>query len=243
MRKKVLLVDDVDILIELEKTFFWRVEIELLVARDGTKALEIIREQQPDLVFLDLHMPLMDGDECCRLVKNDQALRSTPVVMLPHEGNEEDLLRCRKAGCDAIVFKPINRFHFVETARKFLHLKSRAAPRVPVKLAISYGPGEHEMLRKFTVNASTGGVFIETTELHPVNTPLDVVFELPDIRDGVRCRARVAWRNEQESPASPLLPHGMGLEFLDISLEDMESIFAFVKKELMTRRPPNRKKK
>jgi CheY-like chemotaxis protein/Tfp pilus assembly protein PilZ len=243
MRKKVLLVDDVDILIELEKTFFWRVEIELLVARSGAEAIEIIREQRPNLVFLDLHMPGMDGDECCRLVKKDQELRSIPIVMLPHEGRPLDLQRCRTAGCDAVVFKPINRHHFIETARTFLHLKNRAAPRVKVQLAISYGPGESDMLKKFTVNVSTGGVFVESTELHPLGSPLDVIFELPDIRGGVHCRARVAWRNEPEELSSPLLPTGMGLEFLDLSLEDLEVIFAFVKKEFLARRPPVRKKK
>jgi CheY-like chemotaxis protein len=236
----VLLVDDVDILIELEKTFFWRVEIELLVARNGQEALEIIKAQRPDLVFLDLHMPVMDGDECCRRVKNEQTLRSIPVVMLPHEGKEQDLLRCRKAGCDAVIFKPINRHHFMETARTFLHLKSRAAPRVKIKLAISYGPGPDDMLKKFTVNVSTGGVFVETTELHPLRTPLDIIFELPDVRGGVRCRAQVAWRNELEKPSSPLLPTGMGLEFLNLSLEDLEAIFAFVKSEFLARRPPQR---
>jgi len=238
VRKKVLLVDDVDILIELEKTFFWRVEIELLVARNGREALEIIREHRPDLVFLDLHMPVMDGDECCRLVKGDPKLRSTPIVMLPHEGKEVDLKRCRKAGCDTIVFKPINRHHFIETARTFLHLKCRAAPRVKVRLAISYGPREREMLSKFTVNVSTGGVFVETEEIPAVDTPLDIIFELPDVKGGVRSRARVAWLNRPDRIISPLLPTGMGLEFLDLSLEDLEAIFAFVKKEFLTRRVP-----
>ena len=143
----------------------------------------------------------------------------------------------------AVVFKPINRHHFMETARTFLHLKSRAAPRVKGQLAISYGPGESDMLRKFTVNVSTGGVFVATTELHAMGSPLDIIFELPDIRGGVRCRARVAWCNEPEVLSSPLLPAGMGLEFLALSLEDLEAIFAFVKKEFLSRRPPDRKKK
>ncbi len=238
MRKKVLLVDDVELLLELEKSFFWRVEIDLLVARNGREALEIVKEQRPDLVFLDLHMPVMDGDECCRLIKENPKIRSTPTVLLPHEGKEDDLRRCREAGCDTVVFKPINRHHFMETARKFLHLTCRAAPRVRVRLRISYGSGQESMVARFTVNLSTGGVFIETDELRPVDTPLEVIFELPELRSGVRCRARVAWLNSQDSPSAPLLPAGMGLQFLDLSLEDLEAIFSFVKKDFLSPSTP-----
>jgi uncharacterized protein (TIGR02266 family) len=235
MQKKVLLVDDVDLLIELEKTFFWRVEIDLLIARNGREALQIIRDERPDLVFLDLHMPVMSGDECCRQVKADPKLRSIPVIMLPHEGNEEDLRRCRDAGCDTVVFKPINRHHFVERARKFLHLTTRADPRVRTRLSISFGPGGNEMLPDFTFNLSTGGIFIESKEIHPVDTPLEVIFTLPELRSGLHCRTRVAWVNPPERIANPLLPPGMGIQFLDISLEEMEAIFAFVKKEFLSR--------
>jgi uncharacterized protein (TIGR02266 family) len=158
--------------------------------------------------------------------------------MLPHDGKEEDLRLCREAGCDTVVFKPINRHHFVETARKFLHLKCRAAPRVKARLRITYGPDPEDMLLKFTVNVSTGGVFIETSEFHPVDTPLSIIFELPELKDGVRCQARVAWINHHENRMKPLLPPGLGVEFLDLSLEDLEAIFSFVKKEFLT--PPGR---
>jgi uncharacterized protein (TIGR02266 family) len=235
MQKKVLLVDDVDLLIELEKTFFWRVEIDLLVARNGREALQIITDEHPDLVFLDLHMPVMSGDECCRRVKANPKLRSIPIIMLPHEGNEEDLQRCRDAGCDTVVFKPINRHHFVERARKFLHLVTRAAPRVRTRLSISFGPGLDEMLQNFTFNLSTGGVFIESKEIIPVDTPLEVIFTLPELKSGLHCHTRVAWVNPQERIVNPLLPPGMGIQFLDISLEEMEAIFAFVKKEFLSR--------
>jgi uncharacterized protein (TIGR02266 family) len=234
MQKKVLLVDDVDLLIELEKTFFWRVEIDLLVARNGLEALQIIKDEHPDLVFLDLHMPVMNGDECCRKVKADPKLRAIPIIMLPHEGNEADLKRCRDAGCDTVVFKPINRHHFVDRARKFLHLTTRAAPRVRTRLSISFGPETRKMLQDYTFNLSTGGIFVESKEIHPVDTPLEVIFTLPELKSGLRCRTRVAWVNTRERIINPLLPPGMGIQFLDISLEEMEVIFAFVKKEFLS---------
>ena len=236
MRKKVLLVDDVDLLLELEKTFFWRVEIELLIARDGREALEIIKLEKPDLVFLDLHMPVMNGAECCRLVKSDPGLRSIPVVMLPHEGREKDLRLCREAGCDTIVFKPINRHHFMKTARKFLHLQCRADPRVLARLKIACNAGDEEPLPGFTVNLSTGGTFMGTDSLHAIDTPMTAVIELPELRSGVSCRARVAWVNHPDRIIAPLLPPGMGLQFLDLSLEELEALFAFVKKEFLS--PP-----
>ena len=207
MQKKVLLVDDVDLLIELEKTFFWRVEIDLLVARDGLEALQIIKDEHPDLVFLDLHMPVMNGDECCRQVKADPKLRAIPCIMLPPAGNQKDPKRRLHPGRDPGVFKPINRHHFVGRARKFLHLATRAAPRVRTRLSISFGPGGDEMLQDYTFNLSTGGIFIESKEVHPVDTPLEVVFTLPELRSGLHCRTTSRHPPHDIQPRHPLRVH------------------------------------
>ena len=119
-RKRILLADDVELFLKLEATFFNRNEFDLMTARSGNEALRIIQEAEPELVFMDLYMPDMDGDECCRLVKADQRFRHIPIVMVTHGGRESDLVRCRQAGCDGIVLKPISRRDFLNTVQKFL---------------------------------------------------------------------------------------------------------------------------
>jgi len=230
--KKVLLADDVELFLELEKTFFRREGFELLVARSGREAYDMVLTHRPDLVFMDLFMPEMNGDESCRLIKAHAEVGNTPVVMVTHGGRDEDLQCCRDAGCDDIVLKPINRHHFLSTARKYLNVVERAAPRVQARLRVQYG-SDGRLLTHYSVNLSSGGVFIETPEPLPAKTALSLEFDLPALGRTIRCKGRVAWINHPEQIINPQLPSGMGLQFLDLSLEDLTSIREYVKKEYL----------
>lgn len=129
-RKKILLADDVELFLELEKTFFRRENFELLIARTGQEAWDLTLAEGPDLVFMDLFMPGMDGDEACRLIKNHRQTAAIPVVMVTQGGWDGDLVRCREAGCDDILLKPINRHLFMATARRLLQVVDRSEQRV-----------------------------------------------------------------------------------------------------------------
>lgn len=230
-RKKVLLVDDVELFVELEKTFFHRANVTLLVARNGLEALDLAHRERPDLIFMDLFMPEMDGDVACARLKEDPDLSSIPVVMVTHGGRDPDLQRCREAGCDDILLKPVNRHKFVAAARRFIGLEDRVAPRVEARIEVRYANGGDE-LTDYSLNMSTGGLFLETERLLPVETELQVSFNLPDRNDPVRSRARVAWVNEPDRRIKPGLPPGMGLQFLDLSLDDLQDVRAFVREHL-----------
>jgi len=232
-RWKVLLADDVELFIELERTFLQREDVELLVARDGEEALGAIRDARPDLVLLDLHMPGLDGTDVCRAVKADTGLRATPVLMVTHAGREADRLRCEEAGCDGIILKPINRHTFLTTVRGHLRIVERAAHRVPARFLVRYGPDEDRILTDWAVNLSTGGVFIETGHAFAVDDPLVVSFVLPERASETRCRARVAWVNRPEQRLKPGLPPGMGVQFLDLSGSERAELLAFVKARLL----------
>jgi uncharacterized protein (TIGR02266 family) len=232
-RKKILLADDVKLFVELEKTFFNREDFELLVAYDGNQTVEIARQEQPALIFLDLHMPEMDGDECCRQLKADPRCSHIPIVMVTHGGRDEDIGRCRLAGSDETIFKPINRHTFLATASKFLAIHERQQPRHQARLCIHYG-SDDQLLSDYSINLSTGGLFLETSHILPVETPLEIEFILPEREEPIRCSARVAWVNHPELPNKPNLPGGMGLQFRDITLKDLDAIRDFIKKESLT---------
>lgn len=230
-RKKILLADDVELFLALEKTLFRREHFNLLTARDGHQAFELIAAERPDLVFMDLYMPGMNGDECCRRVKNDPDLRSTPVVMVTQGGREEDLARCRQAGCDEILLKPINRHLFVDAARRLLAVAARAAQRVRARLEVRYGPDRRQLLSNYSVNISTGGLFLETDDPLPVDTPLALEFTLPSRQTSIRCAGRVAWVNHPVLLHQPEMAAGMGVQFVDLSLDDLHAIRDFIKLE------------
>jgi uncharacterized protein (TIGR02266 family) len=231
-RKKILFADDVELFRALEKTFFRREEFSLIEAKTGRQAFDLVLAERPDLVLMDLYMPEMDGDEACRKIKDHPEISATPVIMVTQGGRASDLARCRAAGCDDVVLKPINRSQFLEVSRKHLDLVERTTPRYPARLAIGYGSPPEKELQDYSVNISTGGLFLETAHPLGVGTPLTLYIGLPDRELPLRCNARVAWVNQPENPLKASLPAGVGLQFVGLSLENLHLLRDFLQKEV-----------
>ena len=100
-------------------------------------------------------------------------------------------------------------------------LEDRADPRFRARIAIFNGPDQRRLISNYSVNMSTGGLFIETETILPVDTLLLVKFKLPDDDAIIACNARVAWTNETGHLKKYSSPPGMGLQFLNLSLENM----------------------
>ncbi len=100
--------------------------------------------------------------------------------------------------------------------------------RFKVRLAIFNGPYQDKLVKNYAVNVSTGGVFMETSNILPVDTLLVVEFMLPNKVTPITCRARVAWTNEPHCPKNASLPPGVGLQFLNLSLDDIQVIRDFL---------------
>lgn len=235
-RKKILLADDVRLFLEQEMSFLEREDFQVLTAHNGVEAFRIVTEELPDIVFMDLYMPGMDGDRCCYAIKSDQKLQHIPVVMVTQGANDEDFERCWQAGCDDIITKPINRNYFLAVARRHLNIHLRKFPRYDARLRVQFQSGNDpdKVLSDYSVNLSTGGVFIETSELLPVDTPLNIQFILPQDNTTINCAGRVAWLNHPESIKNPNLPAGMGLQFMNMSLDDMDAIRQYIKNQALT---------
>ncbi|WP_026362368.1 TIGR02266 family protein [Geopsychrobacter electrodiphilus] len=224
----VLLVDDVELFLELEKTFLQREGFRILLARNGIEAIALAKEHRPDLVFMDLHMPEMDGDEACRRIKADPEISHTPVVMVTQGSRPTDLERCRQSGCDDFLLKPIKQHHFAEAAHRFLHVRTRVAPRAEARISIRYGE-EQNLLSNYSVNLSTGGVFIETEDILLVDSALRIKFVIPGVGREIVCTGRVAWVNHPEKMLNKALPVGLGLQFLDLNEDDRDAIREYIK--------------
>ncbi|MDT8421044.1 MAG: response regulator [Desulfuromonadales bacterium] len=227
---KILLVDDVELFLELEKTFFRRDDVDLLVAGNGEQALTVIADEKPDLVFLDLHMPGINGDEVCRRIK--QSGQQLPVVMVIQQRSPEDEQLCRDAGCDDILFKPVRRRDFIAAAGKILAIRERILPRIDASLRISFGLQPKKYLENFSVNLSEGGLFIATGAILTVGTLLNVEFQLTGRTGPIQSVARVVWVNHPDWIRRPKLPVGMGVEFLDLGSESLEMLQLFVEDQI-----------
>jgi two-component system, OmpR family, alkaline phosphatase synthesis response regulator PhoP len=108
---KVLIVDDephIRMLLEQTLEDLEDSGVDILIAEDGEKALEIIKSEKPDIVFLDVMMPKVNGFEVCNTVKNVLNMRDVYIVMLTAKGQEFDKKRGMEVGSDIYMTKPFN---------------------------------------------------------------------------------------------------------------------------------------
>jgi CheY-like chemotaxis protein len=126
MTQKILIADDeVHIRILLEQTLEDLVDtcdIQLLTASDGDAALALIRQEIPQLVFLDIMMPKRDGYEVCQAVGQDPELKDTKIILLTAKGQETDRSRGTSSGALYYITKPFDPDHVLGLAKKLLDL-------------------------------------------------------------------------------------------------------------------------
>lgn len=123
--KKILIVDDELHIRLLLKQTLEDIEEEgvmLLTADNGEKALETINREKPELVFLDVMMPKLNGFEVCEAVKHDLNMKNVYIVMLTAKGQEFDRRRGLDVGADVYITKPFNPDDIVKKAREVLEI-------------------------------------------------------------------------------------------------------------------------
>lgn len=129
MKKKLLIVDDeahIRMLLEQSLEELEDLaedkdeELVLLQASNGQEALDMIRKELPQLVFLDVMMPLMNGMEVCRIVKKELALDEVYIVLLTAKGQEVDRQRGMEVGADQYMTKPFDPDALFELAREVM---------------------------------------------------------------------------------------------------------------------------
>ncbi|HKJ04172.1 MAG TPA: TIGR02266 family protein [Geopsychrobacteraceae bacterium] len=228
-KKKILLVDDVELFLELEKSFFDQERFEVLIARNGRLAIELAQKEIPDLILMDFYMPEINGDDACRQLKDNPKTSSIPIIMVTQVGRTEDLELCREAGCDDILLKPVNRQDFIRKSLRYLKLNEVPMSRIEARLEVFLNTEESRKLKNYSVNFSPGGLFLETDELEDVDTQLSLEFKLPETGAQMKCKARVAWVNHPEKLQNPRLPAGFGLQFVDLTQQARSVIRDFIR--------------
>jgi len=126
MPKKVLIVDDeVHIRALLEQTLEELADagVELLVAQDGEEGLQYVQEEKPDLVFLDVMMPKLNGYQLCEHIKQDPALKDTYVIMLTAKGQAADKARGQEVQANEYMTKPFDPDMILQRASEILQVQ------------------------------------------------------------------------------------------------------------------------
>ncbi len=119
----ILLVEDNPANLKLATLVLRNVGHAILQAFDGDQALRMVREQMPDLVLMDLHMPGMDGLTATRILKSDPATAHIPILALTAHAMHGDQERIIAAGCDGYIAKPFQLQEFLSQVEQALQTK------------------------------------------------------------------------------------------------------------------------
>lgn len=227
LAKRILMSNRPEILGPMEDSLCRREGFSMLVAEDGRQAFAFIEEHDPALAILDLEMMHEAGDQCCRRVKGDPILCKTPVILVARRDDEEEVRRCQEAGCNEILFKPLDARELVTTAFRLLQITERRAPRIALTLPAHLGRDTRHLRSGTIRNLNDAGAFVKTRKLYPVDTRLVLEFALPEGGELWQCRCRVAWVNHPEWMKALRLPVGMGLQFVELEAPVKEALQSF----------------
>jgi two-component system, cell cycle response regulator DivK len=120
MSKRILVVEDQEDNRRIIRDLLASVGYELIEATDGEAGVRLAETERPDLILMDIQLPLLDGHEATRRIKQNPELRHIPIIVVTSYALTGDDAKAMAAGCDAYVAKPFSPRQLLATIRKFL---------------------------------------------------------------------------------------------------------------------------
>lgn len=230
MKKRILVVDDEEDIVELICYNLEKEGFDVLPARDGERALELIRNAGPDLVILDLMLPVIAGLELCRIVRKDPKTAHIPIIMLTAKAEDIDKIVGLEVGADDYITKPFNIRELIARIRAILRrvekpqkADSDSLESGDIRLdlhsyevfiggrPVEMSPKEIKLLRFFMERP--GRVFNRDQLLDAVWG--DETFVEPRTVDVHISRLRSAIERDSDHPAHIITVRGLGYKFTD----------------------------
>jgi len=217
----LLLIDDVELFLQLEKSFLDESGHRILTRASAAEALEELPQLAPDLVLLDLYMPEMDGDEFCRRLRRDERWQRLPVIMVTAGGKEEEIRRCLEAGCDDYLTKPVNKSELLEKVERLLGgLRTRTAERTAASLRVRLQQQGQELAATIR-DVSRNGIYVRSRSELAIGSLVEVQLELPDSQP-LRIPGKV--KRVKPGPES-----GLGIYFIHPEPQGVAALEAFAR--------------
>ena len=127
-RNRILVVEDNQLSLKLLKQLLTAHGYEVLESPEGLQALDLARDEQPDLILMDIRLPDISGLEVTRLLKQDDRTKTIPIVAVTALASPDDEKKGLESGCDAYIPKPITLGNFLRTIESFLKIRPVSLP-------------------------------------------------------------------------------------------------------------------
>ncbi len=118
--RTILLVDDDQMVIEIFHSILGKYGYRTIVATNGEECVQLAKEMNPDLILLDINMPLMNGIEACRILKEDSAVKEIPIIFVTSNTDDESLSKAFEVGGTDYVQKPVRRVELLSRIKSVL---------------------------------------------------------------------------------------------------------------------------
>lgn len=118
---RILVVDDSSTIRRSAETMLTAEGYDVVTAENGFEALSMVARHNPDLIFVDIMMPRLDGYQTCQLIKNNRQYRATPVIMLSSKDGLFDRARGRIAGSQDHINKPFTQEELIDVIQRYVH--------------------------------------------------------------------------------------------------------------------------
>ena len=120
MSRKILVVEDQVDNRQILRDLLGSADYEMVEAENGEEALAAVANERPDLILMDIQLPIMDGYEATRRIKSDPKTRAIPIIVVTSYALSGDETKAREAGCDAYVTKPYSPRALLAKIKEFL---------------------------------------------------------------------------------------------------------------------------
>lgn len=220
-RPKALLVDDSEHVLTYLSVCLDRMNFEIYPIQYGVNALNLVQVFNPEIFFIDVHMPVLGGLELLRHIREHEEFSDTPIIMLSDK--KEDARECLNRGADFFLQKPIQIEQLHKAAslcyqeRKILRKNLRAPINRPVRLFY-----EDKYYTCQAITLSEGGIYIR--RVSPLEVGTNVEVEMADTGgEPIRLRGEVIY-NKGISGRRFSIPPGMAIRFSDVSRQESNKV-------------------
>ena len=138
MRKTILIVDDDLDLCYILQTVFTQLGYDSILAVNGREAVDLATSQLPDLILMDIMLPVMDGLQATRLIRENASTHSIPVLAMTARVSIEDKKDCFRSGCDEFIAKPFTVKELIACIEKLFKQPSENLSTLPVQPPYSF---------------------------------------------------------------------------------------------------------
>ncbi len=224
-KPKALVVDDSEHVLTYLAVCLDRMSFEIYPIQFGVNALNLIQVFNPDILFIDVNMPVLKGLEVLRHIRGHEEFGETPIIMMSE--NRADARECLSRGADFFIEKPIRIDQLHKAAS--LCYQSRKIPRKNLRAPFNRPVTVYYEDRYYSCQAITlseGGVYIRRVTPLPVGTPVEV--EMHDLcGENIRLRGEVIYIKSINGRRFSI-PPGMAVQFTDVSAPEADKVRNFV---------------